>query len=71
MSAELSVQLRPFQLSSSVCPHCPAATEIRTSEVKEVELVQVVEDDAKTGVPAVHDAVDIDVDPRPQRKWLK
>ena len=33
-----------------------------SSEVKEVELVQVVEDDPQTGVPAVHDAVDIDVD---------
>lgn len=42
-----------------------------SSEVKDVELVQMVEDDPKTGVPAVHDAVDIDVDPRPQRKWLK
>lgn len=38
-----------------------------SSEVKEVELVQVVEDDPKTGVPAVHDSIDIDVDPRPQR----
>lgn len=29
--AELSAQLRPFQLSNSVRPRCPSATEIRMS----------------------------------------
>ena len=42
-----------------------------SSEVKDVDLEQVVDDDPETGKPTVHDSVDIDVEPRPQRRWLK
>lgn len=42
-----------------------------SSEVQDVDLENVVEDDPTTGRPTVHEAVDIDVQPRPKRKWLK
>lgn len=41
-----------------------------TSEVTDVDLEQVIDDDPKTGLPTVQDAVDIDVQPKPQRRWL-
>lgn len=41
------------------------------SEVTDVDLEQVVDDDPRTGLPTVQDAVDIDVQSKPQRKWLK
>lgn len=41
------------------------------SEVKDIDLEDVVDDDPTTGLPTVHEAVDIDVEPRPRRKWLK
>lgn len=42
-----------------------------SSEVKDVDLESVVDDDPKTGMPTVHDAIEIEVEPRPQRRWLK
>ena len=40
------------------------------SEVKDIALEDVVETDAASGQPAVHQSVDITVQPRAQRKWL-
>lgn len=42
-----------------------------SSEVKDVDLEKVVDTDPETGRPKVHETVDIDVEPRPKRKWLK
>ena len=42
-----------------------------SSDVKDIDLEQVVDDDPITGAPVVHDAVDIDVEPRIRRSWLK
>lgn len=41
------------------------------SDVKDIDLEDVVETDPASGQPAVHQTVDITVQPRPQRKWLK
>src|SRR3989344_3856567 len=40
------------------------------SEVKDIALEDVVETDAASGQPAVHQSVDITVQPRAQRQWL-
>jgi hypothetical protein len=40
------------------------------SEVKDIALEDVVETDAASGQPVVHQSVDITVQPRAQRKWL-
>ena len=40
------------------------------SEVKDIALEDVVDTDAASGQPAVHQSVDITVQPRAQRKWL-
>ena len=41
------------------------------SEVKDINLEDVVENDRDSGQPAVHQAVEITVVPRAQRKWIK
>lgn len=41
------------------------------SEVKDIDLEDVVETDAASGHPAVHQSVEITVQPRAQRRWLK
>lgn len=41
------------------------------SEVKDIDLEDVVETDPATGQPDVHKTVDITVQPKPQRRWLK
>lgn len=41
------------------------------SEVKDIDLEDVVENDKESGQPAVHQAVEITVVPRAQRKWIK
>ena len=41
------------------------------SEVKDINLEDVVENDKVSGQPAVHQAVEITVVPRAQRKWIK
>lgn len=41
------------------------------SDVKSIALEDVVETDRESGNPAVHQAVDIRVQPRAQRKWIK
>ena len=41
------------------------------SDVKDIDLEDVVETDPASGKPAVHQTVDITVQPRPQRKWLR
>ncbi len=41
------------------------------TEVQDIDLEDVVETDPATGQPGVHKTVDITVQPRPQRKWLK
>lgn len=45
--------------------------EATNSEVKNIALEDVVETDTASGKPAVHQTVDITVQPRAQRKWLK
>ncbi|KRD27339.1 MULTISPECIES: hypothetical protein [Acidovorax] len=40
------------------------------SEVKDIDLEDVVETDTASGQPAVHQSVDITIQPRAQRKWL-
>ena len=41
------------------------------SEVKNIGLEDVVETDRASGRPAVHQTVDITVEPRARRRWLK
>lgn len=41
------------------------------SEVKKIELEDVVEIDKDTGRPSVQKAVDITVTPKPERKWSR
>lgn len=41
------------------------------SEVQKIALEDVVDTDPASGRPAVQQAVDITVQPRKQRKWLK
>lgn len=41
------------------------------ADVKDIDLEDVVETDPSSGQPAVHQAVDITVQPRAKRKWLK
>lgn len=41
------------------------------SEVKKIELEDVVEIDKDTGKPSVQKAVDITVSPKPERKWSR
>ena len=41
------------------------------SEVKDIDLQDVVETDATSGHPAVHQSVEITVQPRAQRRWLR
>lgn len=41
------------------------------SEVKKIALEEVVDTDPASGQPAVRQAVDITVQPRPKRSWLK
>jgi hypothetical protein len=41
------------------------------SEVKALALEDVVDTDPASGRPAVHQAVEITVEPRPRRRWLK
>lgn len=40
-------------------------------DVKDIDLEAVVDTDPASGRPAVHQAVEITVQPRPRRKWLK
>ncbi|WP_422843816.1 hypothetical protein [Acidovorax sp. M2(2025)] len=40
------------------------------SEVQRIALEEVVETDPASGRPAVHQAVDITVQPRARRRWL-
>lgn len=40
-------------------------------EVKDIDLEHVVDTDPASGKPAVHQAVEITVQPRTRRKWLK
>lgn len=41
------------------------------ADVQKIGLEDVVETDTASGRPAVHQAVDITVQPRARRKWLK
>ncbi len=41
------------------------------STVKDIGLDDIVDTDRGTGQPVVHQTVDITVQPRPQRKWLR
>lgn len=41
------------------------------SEVKDIDLEDVVDTDPASGRPTVRQAVDITVQPRPKRSWLK
>ena len=41
------------------------------SEVQDSDLQDVVETDATSGHPAVHQSVEITVQPRAQRRWLR
>ncbi len=41
------------------------------SQVQDIDLEDVVEIDPATGQPGVHKTVEVTVQPRPQRKWLK
>lgn len=41
------------------------------ADVKKIALEDVVDTDPASGRPAVHQAVDITVEPRTRRKWLK
>ena len=41
------------------------------SEVKKIQLEDVVDTDKDTGQPAVQRAVDITVNPKPSRKWSR
>ncbi len=45
--------------------------ETTNSEVKDIDLEAVVDTDPASGRPAVHQAVEITVQPRERRKWLK
>ncbi|MBV7428098.1 hypothetical protein KW843_15220 [Acidovorax sp. sif1233] len=45
--------------------------ETTDSDVKDIDLEDVVETDTASGKPAVHQTVDITVQPRARRKWLK
>ncbi|MBD9391724.1 hypothetical protein [Acidovorax sp. ACV01] len=40
------------------------------SEVKDIDLEDVVKTDTASGQPAMHQSVDITIQPRAQRKWL-
>ena len=41
------------------------------SDVKDIDLEDVIETDSASGHPAVHQSVDITVQPRSQRRWIK
>ena len=41
------------------------------TEVEDISLEDLVETDPATGKPAVHKGVDITVNPRPERKWIR
>lgn len=41
------------------------------SDVKDIDLEDVVDTDPASGQPTVRQAVDITVQPRPKRSWLK
>lgn len=41
------------------------------SDVKDIDLEDVVDTDPSSGQPTVRQAVDITVQPRPKRSWLK
>ncbi|MFY3386442.1 hypothetical protein [Paracidovorax sp. MALMAid1276] len=41
------------------------------SEVKDIALEDVIDTDPTTGRPTLRQAVDITVQPRPRRSWLK
>ena len=41
------------------------------SEVQDIDLQDVVETDATSGHQAVHQSVEITVQPRAQRRWLR
>jgi hypothetical protein len=41
------------------------------SDVKDIDLEDVVENDKESGRPALHQGVEITVQPRAQRKWIK
>ncbi|MBU0749528.1 MAG: hypothetical protein KKB95_12310 [Gammaproteobacteria bacterium] len=41
------------------------------SDVKDIDLEDVIETDKDSGKPALHQAVEITVQPRAQRKWIK
>ncbi len=45
--------------------------ESTSTEVKDVDLEKIVDDDPVTGRPTIHDGVDIEVEAKPQRKWRK
>ena len=41
------------------------------SDVKDIDLEDVIETDKDSGNPALHQSVEITVEPRAQRKWIK
>jgi hypothetical protein len=41
------------------------------SDVKDIDLEDVIETDKDSGKPALHQSVEITVEPRAQRKWIK
>lgn len=41
------------------------------SDVKDIALEDVIDTDKDSGKPALHPAVEITVQPRAQRKWIK
>ncbi len=41
------------------------------SDVKDIDLEDVVDTDKESGTPLVHQAVDITVQPRLHRKWIR
>ncbi|MFN3436375.1 MAG: hypothetical protein ACK41V_01650 [Acidovorax sp.] len=41
------------------------------SDVKDIDLEDVIETDKDSGKPTLHQSVEITVEPRAQRKWIK
>lgn len=53
---------------SAILEELENATDV---DVKDIDLEAVVDTDPASGRPAVHQAVEITVQPRARRKWLK
>lgn len=53
---------------SAILEELENATDV---DVKDIDLEAVVDTDPASGRPAVHQAVEIIVQPRARRKWLK